>query len=68
MPRAAQPVTFDEVKEATRDYYPQPTYETKVEDFGRIGAKVLALDYGLPWSDLVADTRTYYATHRSVAA
>lgn len=38
MPRAAQPVTFDEVKAATPDYYPEPTYETKPEDFGRLTA------------------------------
>ena len=60
MPRAMQPVTFDEVVTATPDYYPDITSETKLEDFGRVGNKVLALDYGLPDADMVANRREYY--------
>jgi hypothetical protein len=60
MPRAYQPVTFEEVVAATPDWYPDPTCETKPEDFGRIGGQVLALDYGLPYADTVAERRAYY--------
>src|SRR5512135_991167 len=48
MPRAAQPVSLEDVIEATPDYYPDITSETKPADFGRIGNRVFALDYGLP--------------------
>ena len=60
MPRAEQPVSFEEVVKATPDYYPDITSETKPEDFGRIGDKVLVLDYGLPNFEMVNDRRTYY--------
>jgi hypothetical protein len=60
MPRAEQPVTFDEVVAATPDYYPDITSETKAEDFGRVNGRVLALDYGLPDADMVRDRRAYY--------
>jgi hypothetical protein len=63
MPRAQQPVTFDDVVNATsgeHDYYPDMTAETKPEDYGRVGAHVLALDYGLPDEDLVLERRAYY--------
>jgi hypothetical protein len=57
MPRADQPVTFAEVVEATPDCYPEPTNETKVEDFGRVDGRVVALDYGLPWADAIVEAR-----------
>lgn len=60
MPRAAQPVTFAEVVKGKPDYYPDITSETKPEDFGLIGGRVLALDYGLPDADLVRERRAYY--------
>jgi hypothetical protein len=60
MRRAVQPVTFQDVVAATPDYYPEPTYETKPEDFGRLNGRVLALDYGLPTADMVKDRRAYY--------
>jgi hypothetical protein len=61
MPRAQQPVTFADVVEATPGhYYPDTTAETKPEDFGRVGGRVLALDYGLPNADLVRERRAYY--------
>lgn len=60
MPRAAQPVTFEDVVEATPDYYPDITSETKPADFGRVGGRVVALDYGLPDADLVRKRRAYY--------
>ena len=63
MPRATQPVTFEEVKTATPDYFPDITSEFKPEDFGRVANAVLALDYGLPDADLVAERRAYYAGH-----
>ena len=60
MPRATQPVTFADVVGATPDYYPDITSETKPEDFGRVGGRVLALDYGLPFADQVRERRAYY--------
>jgi hypothetical protein len=57
MPRAVQPVTFADVVGATPNCYPEPSVETKIEDFGRVGDKVVALDYGLPWADTIAETR-----------
>ena len=63
MPRAEQPVTFDDVVNATsgeHDYYPENTAETKPEDYGRVGTLVLALDYGLPDRDKVNERRSYY--------
>lgn len=60
MPRAMQPVTFEEVITATPDYYPDVTAEAKPEDFGRVGSEVLVLDYGLPYSDWVIRRREYY--------
>ena len=60
MPRAAQPVTFEEVVAATPDYYPDITSETKPEDFGRLEQGVVALDYGLPGARMVRERRDYY--------
>ena len=60
MPRAAQPVTFEDVVEATPDYYPDITSETKPQDFGRVGNRILALDYGLPDAEMVVERRAYY--------
>jgi len=60
MPRAEQPVTFGDVVAATPDYFPEPTYETKAADFGRVHGRVLALDYGIPYADMVRDRRAYY--------
>jgi hypothetical protein len=65
MPRATQPVTFEDVVAATPDYYPAITSETKPEDFGRVGNRVLALDYGLPDADMVAQRRAYYMSKTS---
>jgi hypothetical protein len=65
MPRALQPVTFDDVVAATPDYYPDTTAEYKPENFGKVGSRVLALDYGLPDADLVRERRAYYV-ERSV--
>jgi len=61
MPRASQPVTFAEI-EALPDYYPEITAESKVEDYGRLGGRVVAIDYGLPDRDMVENQRAYYAT------
>ena len=61
MPRALQPVSFEEVVRATPDYFPDITAEAKPEDFGRIGSQVFALDYGLPYVDAIAERRAFYA-------
>ena len=71
MPRAEQPVTFSDVVAATSgeyDYYPDITAETKAEDFGRLGDRVVALDYGLPDSGMVSDRRAYYESKSSPRA
>lgn len=60
MPRATQPVSFNDVVEATPDYYPDITSETKPEDFGRIGNKIYSLDYGLHEKEMVLERRAYY--------
>ena len=60
MPRAEQPVTFQELLDAAPDDYPDTTTETKSADFGRINGSVLALDYGLPYAEAVAARRAYY--------
>jgi hypothetical protein len=63
MPRAKQPVTFEAVVQATPYYYPDITSETKPEDFGIVGSKVVALDYGLADHDMVLKRRAYYENH-----
>lgn len=63
MPRARQPVSQEEVEAAIGDYYPDSTAESKLDDYGRVNGVVLALDYGLPWQDMVAERRSYYARH-----
>ena len=60
MHRASQPITFDEVVAAHRDYYPSVTMEMKPENFGRIAGEVVVLDYGLHEQSLVTNQRTYY--------
>ena len=60
MPRAQQPVTREEV-EAMPDYYPMITSEPKVENYGRLGLRVVALDYGLSDKQSVLERRQYYS-------
>ena len=60
MPRATQPVSRAAVEAADPDDYPGITAETKPEDYGHIGTRVLALDYGLPDSKMTGDRRSYY--------
>lgn len=60
MPRASQPVTFDEIVTNTPDQYPDTTAEYKPENFGKLGSSVLALDYGLPDARIVRERRAYY--------
>ena len=62
MPRAVQPVTFDEVVAATPDYYPDVTAESKPEDHGRLGDQVVVLINGLPDAEMVNERRAYYTS------
>ena len=62
MPRAEQPVSFDDVLAATPDYYPDITAETKPEDYGRVEQRIVALDYGLPDADMISERRIYYSS------
>lgn len=57
MPRAEQPVMFEDVKKATPDCCPEFVVETKCEDFGRVAGSVVALDYGLWDAEEVAKHR-----------
>jgi hypothetical protein len=65
MRRASQPVTFEEIVEADRDYHPDITSETKPEDFGRVDGHVVVLDYGLWDASDVEERRDYYKGFRS---
>jgi hypothetical protein len=60
MARAAQPVTFEEVRAEDPDYYPGITAEAKPEDYGRLNGRIVAVDYGWPDADMVAGRRAYY--------
>ncbi len=67
MPRASQPVTFDEIITNTPDQYPNTTAEYKPENFGKLGSSVLALDYGLPDARMVRERRAYYVERAAKA-
>ena len=60
MPKAAQPVTFEQVLQADPDDWPDITAESKPEDYGFIDNRLYALDYGLPDADLVKKKRAYF--------
>jgi len=63
MPRAKQPITCEDVKNATSgkyDYYPNIFTESKPEDWGCLGGRILVLDYGLPNEDMVVRRRSTY--------
>jgi hypothetical protein len=63
MPRAVQPVTEAELDAADPDHYPDITAESKPEDFGRMDGRVVALDYGLPYADMVRERRAHFRKH-----
>ena len=60
MPRAEQPVTFDDVKKATIDCYPEFVVEMKCEDFWWVAGSVVAVDYGLWEVEDIAERREYF--------
>jgi len=57
MPRAEQPVSQAEAHAAVPDHYPAPWCEGKPQDYGRVAGRVVALDYGIPYSDFLLDHR-----------
>ena len=59
MSRAHQPVTQMDIV-SLQDAYPSITAESKPEDYGRLAARVVAVDYGLPDVQLARDQRAYY--------
>ena len=59
MPRALQPAPQGQV-DTLPDYYPDITAESKHEDYGFLAQDLVALDYGLPYSDAVRERRAYY--------
>jgi hypothetical protein len=62
MPRASQPVSDNEAEAAADDAHPSVNCESKAADHGRLGDRVVALDYGLPDEDMVLERRQYYGT------
>lgn len=60
MHRAEQPVPQQEVDDADPDDYPGITAESKAEDHGRLNARIVAVDYGLPDEDMIRERRAYY--------
>lgn len=65
MPRAEQPVSQQEALIALGDFYPGIDAETKPENFGRLGGKVVVLDYGWPDADVVSGRRDYLRQKRA---
>ena len=60
MPCADQPVTFDEVVNASPDcYHPDINVEYKTENWGRLEGRVVCLDYGLSDKESTRDRREY---------
>jgi hypothetical protein len=59
MPRAFQPVSQAEADSALPDHYPAVWCEGKPQDYGRLGARVVVLDYGIPYADFVVAQRCY---------
>jgi hypothetical protein len=61
MPRAAQPVSREEIDAANPDHaLAEINCECKPNDWGRVDGRVLVLDYGLPSADMVEEQRAFY--------
>jgi hypothetical protein len=60
MRKATQPVTEVEFEEAESKFYPNITNEGKLDDYGYLDLKVVALDYGLHDESHVREKRRYY--------
>ncbi len=61
MRRAQQPITEQEMDAVLNDHpYPGDTAECKEADHGRLDARIVAVDYGLPDEDMVEERRAYY--------
>jgi hypothetical protein len=61
MPRADRPATEQEAHEALGDHYPEITSDTKPAGFGKVGYRVVVLDYGLPDAKTIRERRASYA-------
>lgn len=63
MYRAEQPVSVEDIERANSEeydhYYPDIHVEYKPENWGKIGNKILCLDYGLAESECVKKRRAY---------
>src|SRR6516162_11182280 len=68
MPRAARAVTEQEAREALSDHYSDIASAPKPGDFGRVGYRVVVLDYGLPGCDAVRERRKYFMERRDSAS
>ena len=60
MPRAAQPVTHEQVKTGVPDYFPEITSEPKPDDHGLLNGRAVIVDYGLPDQRIVRQWRPDY--------
>lgn len=65
MRRADQPVSFIDIEQADCDYYPDIEVEYKPENWGKVGGKVVCLDYGIEEMDLVNERRAYLESKRN---
>jgi len=68
MPRADQAVSEQEAREALGNHYSEITSKSKPAEFGRLGYRVVVLDYGLPDRNAVHDRRRYFAERRKSAS
>lgn len=59
MRRAHQPVTFEDVEAADKDCYPDIHVEYKPENWGRLGDRIVCVDYGIPFEQDVTERRRY---------
>lgn len=59
MSRAQQPVEFAELS-TLPDAYPSITAELKPQDYGHLFGRLVAVDYGLPDTEVTGARREYY--------
>src|ERR1051325_4297253 len=66
MPRA-DTVTQDETNAEMPDYWPTVSSECKAADHGRLNGRLVVVDYGLPYADMVREQRANYELRQGPA-